>query len=475
MMAKIAFGERQNVEYKESWRDEYLKWICGFANAQGGRIYIGVADNHEIVGVADSKRLMEDLPNKIVTILGIVADVNLHEVDGNEYIEVIVSPSNVPIAYKGQYHYRSGSTKQELKGVALQQFILKKMGLSWDDMPVHNASIEDIDRSAIDYFLRLSIAAERIDEEERNASTEEVLRNLDLITPDGELKSAAILLFGKHVRKFFSAAEFKIGRFHTDESDLIIQDVVDCNLMQMAGKVMDLLRSRYLVSPIRYDGMQRIEELEIPSKALRELIYNAIVHKQYSGPAILMRVFDKRVELWNYGLLPEELTPEDLMKKHASYPRNRNIASVFYKAGFIESWGRGYKKIRDEFEKAGLPVPFVEENGGGVLVTIQRRTIEEIIEGRDENDGINVGSDVGKSVGYKLTERQEVITKLIGRDPMLSAKRMSEIMSVTQRTVERDLSVMQRLGIIRHEGNKRYGVWVVLQPSDTAVKPENNG
>ena len=110
-MAKIAFEENQNVEYKESWRDEYLKWICGFANAQGGRIYIGVDDNHEVVGVSNSKRLMEDIPNKIVTTLGIVAEVNLHKADGREYIEIVVSPSNVPIAFKGQYHYRSGSTK----------------------------------------------------------------------------------------------------------------------------------------------------------------------------------------------------------------------------------------------------------------------------------------------------------------------------------------------------------------------------
>ncbi|MCI6494181.1 MAG: ATP-binding protein, partial [Bacteroidales bacterium] len=107
-MAKIAFEEKQNIEYKESWRDEYLKWICGFANAQGGRIYIGVDDDHEVVGISDSKRLMEDIPNKIVTTLGIVAEVNLHEADGLEYIEIVVSPSNVPIAFKGQYHYRSG-------------------------------------------------------------------------------------------------------------------------------------------------------------------------------------------------------------------------------------------------------------------------------------------------------------------------------------------------------------------------------
>ena len=534
-MAKIAFEEKQNIEYKESWRDEYLKWICGFANAQGGRIYIGVDDKHEVVGISDSKRLMEDIPNKIVTTLGIVAEVNLHEADGLEYIEIVVSPSNVPIAFKGQYHYRSGSTKQELKGVALQQFLLKKMGLSWDDMPVPYATIDDIDRSAIDYFLRRSIASERMDEEEQNASTEDVLRNLDLITPEGELKSAAILLFGKRVHKFFPAAEFKIGRFHNDESDLIIQDVVDCNLIQMAGKVMDLLRSRYLVSPIRYEGMQRIEELEIPQKALRELIYNSIVHKLYSGPAILMRVFDKSVELWNYGLLPEELTPADLMKKHASYPRNRNIASVFYKAGFIESWGRGYKKIREEFEKAGHPVPTVEESGGGVLVTIQRRTVEDIIASREEsgtvnnesgvvngavngglNGGLNggknggikndlnncksdgtnncsitdVGVNVGKNVGVndesgavngavnnesgvvnsdvtilmELTNRQKRIKELIRLKPTITILQMTAILAIPKRTLQRDLSLLQKAGIIRHEGSDKSGIWVVLEP-----------
>ena len=479
-MAKIAFEENQNVEYKESWRDEYLKWICGFANAQGGRIYIGVDDNHEVVGMSDSKRLMEDIPNKIVTTLGIVAEVNLHKADGREYIEIVVSPSNVPIAFKGQYHYRSGSTKQELKGVALQQFLLKKMGLSWDDMPVPYATMEDIDRSAIDYFLRRSISSERMDEEEQNASTEDVLRNLDLITPEGELKSAAILLFGKRVHKFFPAAEFKIGRFHNDESDLIIQDVVDCNLIQMAGKVMDLLRSRYLVSPIRYEGMQRIEELEIPQKALRELIYNAIVHKLYSGPAILMRVFDKSVELWNYGLLPEELTPADLMKKHASYPRNRNIASVFYKAGFIESWGRGYKKIREEFEKAGHPVPIVEESGG-VLVTIQRKTIEDIIASRDKSGGVNggvnnesggVNGGVNNESGgvntnatllQHLTIRQNRIKELIKLKPTVTVQQMVTILSIPKRTLERDLSLLQKSEVIRHEGSDKSGIWVVLE------------
>lgn len=122
-------SESQNIEYKESWHDEYLKWICGFANAHGGRIYIGVNDDKKVVGLSDAKRLMEDIPNKIVNYLGVVEDVNLLTENGKDYIEIVVSPSNVPIAYRGTYHFRSGSTKQELKGIALQHFIMEKWGV----------------------------------------------------------------------------------------------------------------------------------------------------------------------------------------------------------------------------------------------------------------------------------------------------------------------------------------------------------
>lgn len=471
-------SESQNTEYKESWRDEYLKWVCGFANAQGGRIYIGVNDKKEVIGVPNAKKLLEDIPNKIVNYLGIVEDVNLLLEGDKEYIEIVVSPSNMPIAYKGTYHYRSGSTKQELKGLALQQFIMNKMGHSWDDIPVYGATIDDIDRKAIDYFLRCSIYAGRMDESETNASTEDVLRNLGLYTREGELKNAAILLFGKHVGQFFPSAIFKLGRFHTDESDLILQDVIDGNLIQMATRVLEALRAKYLLSPIHYEGLLRIEQLEIPEKALRELIYNAIAHKDYTGPAIQMRVYDSSIELWNYGLLPKELTPADLLKKHASYPRNHNIANVFYKAGFVETWGRGFKKIAEEFERENLTLPVIEENGGGVMATIQRKSLAEMIKERDEkygdnltrnitNTDINVGNmseiNVGDLSNTKLTDRQRIIISIIKLNPRTSAKQMSETLSVTSRTIERDLAAMQKAGIVRHEGKDNAGVWVILE------------
>ena len=371
-MAKIKARESQNVEYKRSWQDEYLKWICGFANAQGAVMYFGVNNDHEVIGLEDVDRLMEDIPNKIVTTMGIVVDVNLHQLDGLDYIEVYIEPSNIPINYRGKYYYRSGSTMQELRGPALQQFVLKKMGCSWDDVTNDRATLDDIDRNAIDYFLRKGIAAQRIPEDQREASSKDVLTNLRLLDENGGLKNAAILLFGKNPQRFFPSAMFKIGRFGRSDADLMFQDVIEGNIIQMADRVMEALQAKYLVSPVQFEGMQRYEKLEIPKESLREVLYNAIAHKDYTGPDIQMHVYDDHLEIWNEGELPTGYSQETLFRQHSSKPRNLYIANTFFKAGFIDTWGRGYQKIREGFEPAGIPMPQVENFCGGVRVSIER-------------------------------------------------------------------------------------------------------
>jgi ATP-dependent DNA helicase RecG len=120
--------ERQNMEYKQSWHDDYLKWIVAFANSQGGTIYIGKDDRGGVVNVPDIKKLLEDLPNKIRDILGIMVEVNHHEKEGKHYLEIVTPPYAVPISLRGVYYTRSGSTKQELKGNAL--WSLKWAGLA---------------------------------------------------------------------------------------------------------------------------------------------------------------------------------------------------------------------------------------------------------------------------------------------------------------------------------------------------------
>jgi ATP-dependent DNA helicase RecG len=125
--------ENQNTEWKQSWRDEYLKWICGFANAEGGSLVIAKNDSGKVVGIDNAAKLLEEIPNKVRDILGIVVAVNLHSTKaGLDWLKIVVDAYPSPISYKGEYHLRSGSTKQELKGAALDRFLLRKLGRHWD-------------------------------------------------------------------------------------------------------------------------------------------------------------------------------------------------------------------------------------------------------------------------------------------------------------------------------------------------------
>ena len=452
--------ESQNVEYKQSWKDDYLKWICGFANAQGGTIYIGIDDNGNVCGVKDSKKLLEDIPNKVVNYMGIVVDVNLHRQDRLEYIAISVEPSNVPVSYRGKYYYRSGSTMQELNGVALQQFILKKMGHTWDDITNDNATIDAIDREAIDYFLKNGYETGRVKKDELDAPTEDVLLNLHLLSDTGKLKNAALLLFAKVPQRYFTCVQFKIGRFGHSESDLIIQDVIEGNIIQMADRVVDVLKSKYLTSPIRFEGMRRIEKLEVPEEALREILYNAIAHKDYMGAPIQMRVWDDRVEIWNEGGLPEGYTPATLLAQHSSRPRNKNIANVFFKAGFIDAWGRGYKKILEGFEAVGLPAPTIEEMDGGVRVTFKRNN-----QGNPQVTSQKTPQKTSQETTQKTTQKtkQKIIEAIMGNSN-ISIEELAVVCGLSRDGINYNIRNLKKQGIIRRVGPDKGGHWEVITP-----------
>ena len=158
-MTDAPMAESRNLEWKSSWRDEYLKWICGSANAHGGVLVIGKNDRGEIVGVKDPLRLLEEIPNKVLSLLGIVVDVDLKSEAGGEYLEIRVDPCPNTISYKGEYHHRSGSTKQVLRCAALNQFLLRKHGCNWDDAPMPGVGLADLDGRTLDEFRRRGVTS----------------------------------------------------------------------------------------------------------------------------------------------------------------------------------------------------------------------------------------------------------------------------------------------------------------------------
>ena len=366
--------EQQNIEYKSSWHDDYLKWICGFANAQGGRIYIGKDDIGNVVDVEDYKKLMDEIPNKIKNNMGITTEVNLLQEDGKHYIEIVVQPYSVPISLRGRYYYRSGSVKQELTGTSLNEFLIKRSGLTWDEVTEPRATFDDIDEKAFKAYLVMAKEKDRLPDVE-GLTIEEIFDKLRL-TKNGELTRAAIILFGKDPRRFSTNAFVKIGRFKGD-TDLRFQDVEEGNLIVLLKNVLERLDHKYLTRSIEFEGMLRLEHSEYPIPALREMLLNALVHRTYMGSFTQIRVYDDKITIWNHGTLPENITLESLKHVHSSHPRNPLIADVCFKGGLIDSWGRGTVRIIETCKEAGLPEPELTERDGGFLVTLYKDNLTE--------------------------------------------------------------------------------------------------
>ena len=361
-------GENQNKEYKQAWNDNCLKTICAFANTGGGKLFIGIDDEGNPMGVKDAARYLDDIPNKTKDILGITPDVTVKKKAGKDIIEVTVAPSSAPISYHGRFYTRSGSSSVEIKGHALVDLLMRKSGRSWDGFIEEGATLKDIDTSAINKFRKL--AAKKIPQIAAEKNVQAILQKLNLLEK-GKLRRAAVLLFGKNPKKFYITAYIKIGKF-VSATDLISTDDIEGNLFDQVDKAIEMLRVKYLLSNITYEGIYRKDNMEYPEEALREAIINAVIHRNYMGAHTQLRIDPDSLNLWNEGGLPPGIAVADLKKWHLSRPRNELLADVFFKAGMIEAWGRGTVKIVDECKKAGLPEPEFREEFGGLSVHFRK-------------------------------------------------------------------------------------------------------
>ncbi len=203
------------------------------------------------VGVKDVKKLMEDIPNKVRDVLGILVDINLHVENGLDYLEIIVKPSIHAVSYKGEFHYRSGATKQHLVGQALTQFLLKKSGITWDSVLVDGINIDELRHDSFDLFREYSLRNNRMTQSDLEISNRQLLENLNLVDDD-RLTRAGVLLFYHQPERWIAGAFIKIGFFESD-ADLLYQDEVHGSLLSQADKTVDLIFTKYLKAIITYD------------------------------------------------------------------------------------------------------------------------------------------------------------------------------------------------------------------------------
>ncbi len=435
--------ENQNIEWKESWRDEFLKIICGFANANGGVIKIGVADDGQIVGVKDSKRLLEDIPNKVRDILGIVVYVELDNIDGLEVININIEAYPTPISYKNQYYKRTGSTTLVLSSNDLNKFLLNKFGKTWDSVIVDNTSSNQLNNDAISLFKKYSKNVGRLEIVEADSIT--ILDKLGVME-ESKLKRSAILLFHPSPELFFSGAYIKIGFFQGPE--IIYQDEIKGSLMHQVDKCMELLLTKYSKAYIRYEGIHRVEERLFSEEALREAVINAIVHRDYSMPyPIQIKVYDHKIVIWNDAELPVNWSTDNLINPHRSMPYNPEIAKVFFLAGHIESWGRGIEKMFDACLRRGIDKPTFSLNGNELVV-------EFIFSSPDKFDNQNVNVD---------NTLQDKILALVSENPKVTIKEMALVLEISTSAIDKAIKKLRVKEILVRIGSNKDGFWKIVK------------
>ena len=404
---------------------------------------IGKNDKGEAIGVKNAKKLIEDIPNKVRNKLGITPSVIQKKENGKDMVYIEVPSASAPVSCDGKYFLRSGSTTQELNGNELASFLLQKYGKTWDSLP-SEADFKDIDIEAINIFKNL--AAKKDKSISGNDSVKKILDNLKLLTDDKKITRAAILLFGKDPQRFYISAKTRVGRFKG--SNILDTVISEENLFHQAEQVAEAIK-KHLSVRFEIKELVRTDIWDYPLDAVREAVINAIIHKDYSSAAeIQIKIYDDSIWFWNPGNLPEQLEIEDLKKEHSSYPKNPLIASAFYRAGLIEHWGSGTKRIVDLCKEQNLSEPEFREEQGGISVRLYKNT--DIY-----------GEENLKKLG--LNERQITAVIYVKEHGRITNGEYMNLAKVSKPTATRDLTNLLRLKVFEKKGGTGKGTEYFLR------------
>ena len=436
--------EHQVLEWKSTWKDDHLREICAFANAQGGILCIGKDDQGRVTGVPESaaRKLLENLPNKVRDVTGVQVDVNLHAEGDLYWVEVVVPAVSTPVSCRGEFYYRSGSVCQQLTGSALTHFLLEKTGAQWDSIPVDRVAPEELDSISFEIFQREALRNRRMSAEDFDISRRELLQRLELLDEQGRLKRAALLLFHPHPTRWFAGAFIKVGFFQND-AEILYDDTLEGSLFRQADQVIDLIYTKYMRAWISYDGITRVDRYPFPRTAIREAVFNAIIHSDYSsGVPIQIRVYDKKLVIYNQARIPMLWVQEGALDKHGSKAINPLIARAFYRAGHVESWGRGIKRIADACREYGTtPQSY-------------RFTDSEVVTVFENNANAGLGQ-------RPLTERQRIVLRWLKDNPKATRMQIADFLEMSLGTVKRELSLLVESGCLIRRGSDKSGEWFV--------------
>ncbi len=380
--AIVSGGESDQVEFKASTgqRGNAARTVCGMLNGRGGFVLFGVSDDGKVTGQAVATDTIEGVVHELRRIEpAVLLEPEVHPVESGRGMIVVRVPAghDRPYTYDGRPYQRQGPTTAVMPQEEYRRLLLEQMHpLSrWETLPAAPMGMGDLDHAEITRTVDEAIRRGRLGEP-GTRDPGQLLAGLGLVR-NGILLNAAVALFARAeaLAPYHPQCVLRMARFRgVDKSEFIDNRQEVGNAFDLLARGQRFLRDHLPVAGRIVPGLfERVDEPIYPPEALREALANALCHREYGshGGSAAIAIYDDRLEISSTGGLHFGLTVDDLSRPHISQPWNPLIASVFYRRGIIDQWGRGTLKVIDLVRQAGLVAPTFTQRSGELTVGFQ--------------------------------------------------------------------------------------------------------
>ena len=425
-------GESETTEFKATFDQAAIETLAAFANTKGGHVLVGVADSGKILGIQLGKETVQQWLNQIksTTFPALIPDVVSTTIDHKDIVAFTINEFPLkPVCCRGKYFKRISNANHQLTIHEISNLHMQSYQTSWDFYPDTRHGLEDISLEKVNKFIEIS---NRIRPYPILDDPLTVLKKFELLK-EASITNGCHLLFAT---EDILLSTIEIGRF---SSAILILDstTIRKDLFSEVDAALSFIRKHLSRSYVITGDKQREERWDYPLDAIREIVVNMIVHRDYmDSNDSMIKIFDDRIEFFNPGRLLAGLSVERLVHgNYVSAIRNKQIATLFKEAGIIEKYGSGIKRILESMMSYGLPDPLFEEIQNGFRVIVFKTT-------------------------QKTTTRDQLI-ELLRENRKMTRNEIALILGKSQNTIKEHLSRLKSEGRVERVGSDRDGYWEV--------------
>lgn len=414
--------ETRTLEFKETITNTFLKTVSAFSNYEGGIILFGIDDDGNVKGLPDAKKSCLDIENRINDSISPQPDYTLELENGDQTIKLTVKGGlQKPYLYKSKAYKRNDSSTIEVDTLEFSRLILEGKNIRYEELPYKK---QELSFDVLQRKLKETIQIETFNKD--------TLKTLNLYDNVNGYSNAAGILADEN--DFPGIDIIKFG-----ENISIIQKRItfeNSSVLDVYEKTLSVFRDYYQYEIIQ--GAEREKVEKIPEAAFREAIANALIHRVWDTDSqIRVSMFDDRIEVVSPGGLPAGITEEEYLSGKLSVLRNRNLANVFYRLGFVEIFGTGIMRIKQLYEESLLKPDFeVSENTIKIILPL----FENVLD---------------------LTEDEKIIYQVLSKNIMKPMSEIAPYVPFGKSKITQLLKDMKQKGIVFIEGKGRGTKYII--------------